>query len=207
MGEDSKTLKLILEAAEREFLEKGFQNASLRNIVKTVGVTTGAFYRYYPTKEALFEAMVKPHAEMILNYFSGAVENLESMSAEEQSHNMTVSSYNCVDEMLDYVYANYNSFKLLLCSAYGTPYENFIHELVEREVESTVRYAETLRSLGNDIPELDMELCHMLSSGFFTGIFEMIIHDMAKEEAKRRVHQIHEFYSGGWERIMGVKFD
>lgn len=207
MGEDSKTLKLILEAAEKEFLEKGFQNASLRNIVKTAGVTTGAFYRYYPTKEALFEAMVKPHADMLLNYFSGAVQELESMPAEEQSQNMIVGSRNCVDEMLDYVYANYNGFKLLLCSAYGTLYENFVHDIVELEVDSTVRYAETLRSLGHDIPELDRELCHMLASGFFTGIFEMIIHDMAKEEAKRRVYQIYEFYAGGWERIMGVKFD
>ena len=31
----------------QEFLEKGFKSASLRNIVKTAGVTTGALYGYY----------------------------------------------------------------------------------------------------------------------------------------------------------------
>ena len=44
---EQTTLHLILSAAMREFLEKGFKSASLRNIVKTAGVTTGAFYGYY----------------------------------------------------------------------------------------------------------------------------------------------------------------
>ena len=37
------TLKKIQEAAMAEFLDKGFQGASLRQIVKNAGVTTGAF--------------------------------------------------------------------------------------------------------------------------------------------------------------------
>ena len=35
------TLEKILAAAKAEFLEKGYQSASLRNIVKSAGVTTG----------------------------------------------------------------------------------------------------------------------------------------------------------------------
>ena len=37
----------LLEAGKREFLEKGFQGASLRNIAASLGVTTGAIYGYY----------------------------------------------------------------------------------------------------------------------------------------------------------------
>ena len=44
------TLMRIHEAAVAEFKEKGFQRASLRNIVKNAGVTTGAFYGYYGSK-------------------------------------------------------------------------------------------------------------------------------------------------------------
>ena len=36
------TLEKIQEAAMAEFLDKGFQGASLRQIVKNAGVTTGA---------------------------------------------------------------------------------------------------------------------------------------------------------------------
>ena len=45
MEENSATtLEKIQEAALAEFLKKGFLGASLRQIVKNAGVTTGAFY-------------------------------------------------------------------------------------------------------------------------------------------------------------------
>ena len=40
---EQTTLNRIFSAALQEFLEKGYQSASLRNIVKMAGVTTGAF--------------------------------------------------------------------------------------------------------------------------------------------------------------------
>lgn len=47
MGENEKTtLELIHNAAKAEFMEKGFREASLRNIAKSAGVTTGALYGY-----------------------------------------------------------------------------------------------------------------------------------------------------------------
>ena len=61
----SNTKKLIEQAAIKEFMEKGFMGASLRQIVKNAGVTTGAFYKYYPTKEKLFAGLVQKHAEHI----------------------------------------------------------------------------------------------------------------------------------------------
>ena len=63
---EQTTLHLILSAAMQEFLEKGFKSASLRNIVKTAGVTTGAFYGYYDSKEELFEALVGEHYNFLL---------------------------------------------------------------------------------------------------------------------------------------------
>ena len=50
----SVTLENIQRAALDEFLDKGFLGASLRQIVKNAGVTTGAFYGYFSSKEALF---------------------------------------------------------------------------------------------------------------------------------------------------------
>ena len=63
------TLENIHRAAKAEFLEKGYKDASLRNIVKSVGMTTGAFYGYYKSKEELFEAIVGEHYEYILKRF------------------------------------------------------------------------------------------------------------------------------------------
>ena len=64
---EQTTLDLIRSAAMQEFLEKGFKSASLRNIVKTAGVTTGAFYGYFKSKEDLFEALVGEQYDHFLN--------------------------------------------------------------------------------------------------------------------------------------------
>ena len=60
--ENFPTRNQIQQAAVHEFLEKGFRGASLRQIVKNAGVTTGAFYGYFSSKEALFASIVEPHA-------------------------------------------------------------------------------------------------------------------------------------------------
>ena len=60
------TEKNILNTARKHFLKDGFSGASLRNIVKDAGLTTGAFYKYYPTKEALFDALTDPYMEPVI---------------------------------------------------------------------------------------------------------------------------------------------
>ena len=62
------TREKILEAGKKEFLEKGFRDASLRTIVKEAGVTTGAFYGYYKSKEDLFDALVSASPGAVLPY-------------------------------------------------------------------------------------------------------------------------------------------
>ena len=68
----SATLESIQQAAMQEFLDKGFQGASLRQIVKNAGVTTGAFYGYFSSKEALFASIVEPHAKALMGKFMEA---------------------------------------------------------------------------------------------------------------------------------------
>lgn len=48
----------ILEIAEQEFLQNGFDKASLRVIAKKCGTTIGNLYHYFSNKEALFEDLV-----------------------------------------------------------------------------------------------------------------------------------------------------
>ena len=60
------TLENIHRAAKAEFLEKGYKDASLRNIVKSVGMTTGAFYGYTKVKKNF----LKPSLVSIMNIFA-----------------------------------------------------------------------------------------------------------------------------------------
>lgn len=199
---ERNTLEHILAAARDEFQEKGFRSASLRNIVKAAGVTTGAFYGYFSSKEALFASIVEPHAAAVMGKFMQTQTDFAALPKEEQPDHMGVDSARCVDWMLDYIYDHYEDFKLLVCCSGGTSYENFAHQMVEAEVEYTFRYIEVLKSLGQDVPEISQELCHMIASGMFDGVFEVLRHDMPKERAKGFVAQLQEFYIAGWKKIM-----
>ncbi len=197
------TLEKIQQAALAEFLDKGFLGASLRQIVKNAGVTTGAFYGYFSSKEALFNAIVEPHAAALMGRFMEAQTTFAELPEKEQPEHMGLESGRCVDWMVDYICAHREPVKLLLCCAEGTSYEHFVHNMVEVEVEYTQRYMEVLRRLGRDIPVLDKSLCHIIASGMFNAIFEVVIHDMPYEQALRDVEQLQAFYTAGWSKLMG----
>ena len=197
------TLEKIHEAAMAEFLDKGFQGASLRQIVKNAGVTTGAFYGYFSSKEALFASIVEPHAAALMGRFMEAQTSFSELPEQEQPEHMGLESSQCVHWMLDYICDHREPMKLLLCKAEGTSYEHFVHNMVEAEVEYTLRYMDVLRRLGREVPELSQSLCHIIASGMFNGLFEIVVHDMPKEQALRDVEQFRTFYTGGWLKLMG----
>ena len=63
--------------------------------------------------------------------------------------------------------------------------------------------AEVLRRMGRDIPQMSRSLCHIIASGMFNAIFEVVIHDMPYEQALRDVEQLQAFYTAGWSKLMG----
>ena len=198
------TLEKIHEAAMAEFLDKGFQGASLRQIVKNAGVTTGAFYGYFSSKEALFASIVEPHAAALMGRFMEAQTSFSELPEQEQPEHMGLESSQCVNWMVDYICDHREPVKLLLCKAEGTSYEHFVHNMVEVEVEYTLRYMDVLRRLGREVPELSQSLCHIIASGMFNGIFEIVVHDMPREQALRDVDQLCDFYTAGWLKLMGA---
>ena len=200
------TEKNILNTARKHFLKDGFSGASLRNIVKDAGLTTGAFYKYYPTKEALFDALTDPYIEHIYQIYDRVVEDVAKLSAKEQTSNMSDTSGDGMDQMIDYIYEHYDNFRLLLKCGDSGKFETFIHNMVDREMRSSLEYVKKMKEDGIEIPIVGESLMHMIYTGFFSSTFQIIEHDIDKETAKRNVHKLREFNTGGWERLWNVKF-
>ena len=63
MMEDERrkqTEQKLIESGKAEFLKKGYAKANLRDLCKTAGVTTRAFYFSFANKEALLAAILDP---------------------------------------------------------------------------------------------------------------------------------------------------
>ena len=198
----SDTMVKIQQAALEEFSDKGFLGASLRQIVKNAGVTTGAFYGYFSSKEALFASIVEPHAAALMGRFMQAQTSFAELPEAEQPSHMGLESSSYIHWMVDYICSHPEPVKLLLTKAEGTSYEHFVHNMVEVEVDSTLQYMEVLRHLGRPVPQLDRALCHIAASGMFSGIFEVVVHDMPRDTALRYVDQLRDFYTAGWLKWM-----
>lgn len=192
----------ILEAGKTEFLTLGFAKASLRSIAAAAGVTTGAIYTYFADKAAIFDALVAEPAEELRKKF------LQSVSEMDQTLQQDITPWRewldvDPDQLVDFLYTHFDAFRLLIRSAGGTRYEDYIHSLVELETKSTLRFTSYLREQGVLTRELDAELIHIIVSAYYVGIFEPIAHEMPKEQALQCVRIMEEFYTAGWQKIKG----
>ena len=204
MSESEKTtLEAISQAAKAEFLEKGFRGASLRNIVKTANVTPGAFYGYYKSKEDLFDALVGKQADYVMSVYKKAQNDFAMLPPVEQTKHMSEISGECMVDILEYTYKYLDEFKLILTCSEGTKYENFVHDMVEIEIDATHKFNNVLKDLGIKSKLLNPNLEHMLISGMFSAFYEMVIHDMPITQSRQNLNDLRVFYTAGWQKIMG----
>ena len=57
----ARTRSLLIEAARREIVKKGFATASIRDIAETAGFSLGAIYSNFPDKEAILLELIQQH--------------------------------------------------------------------------------------------------------------------------------------------------
>lgn len=69
------TEALILQAAEREFLEKGYSGAKTTAIAQAAGVTHAMLHYYFRTKEKLFEKIVADKMDKLKRVMFGVIGN------------------------------------------------------------------------------------------------------------------------------------
>ena len=177
----------LMEAAKQEFLKNGYERASLQTIAEKAGSSKGAIYIRYPDKESLYRSLV--------------LYQFNRLSGEEQTRQMLRRSNDEFPKVVDYLYDHFDEFKLLFTSGENNAYQEFIHRVVELDTGCTAQYIE---ASGNDAVSsgrLTPELNHLLSSAFYTGMFEVVIHNMPKEQAMKHIQKMRRFYTAGWQTI------
>ncbi len=193
----------LLEAGKKEFLAHGFQGASLRDIAASLGVTTGAIYRYYTDKAELFSALVeKPARELEERYRAAQKEFADQPLQDQLTELPEVSDEN--SWIMEFIYDNFDAFKLIVCCSAGTGYEHYLDTLVEIEANSGRALLERMEEAGQQIHQIDDAMIHNVSSALFNGIFETVRHDMPRDKAFVYLNDLKEFYSAGWFKLLGM---
>lgn len=191
----------VLACAKKEFLERGYTDASLRTIAKNAETSTSSIYTRFKDKEGLFEEIVGPVAAEMKRMFLEIQQQFHRFNKETQQELVKTYSAEGQQRILDYIYEQFDSFKLLVEDAHGTKFEHFIDELVEIEVSYTYKYMEVIGCESVKSGRVTEAFIHIVTSAYFNGVLEVVKHRMKKEEAKHYLKMLIKYHQNGFDTI------
>lgn len=201
------TKNRILECAKEVFLNKGFENAQVAEIAKLAKVTTGAIYRHFKNKEALFFALIEEE----YNYTMNVVSDVENRS---ENKTIKLSSELDVEEAIienlfletmlfvDYMYAHFDNFKLIFACSKGSKVENFIEDITERYTAKNMKlihFNAKQEQINTEIKEFEV---HVITKGYITSLCECVLHDISRDNVSEYIRSIVVFQYYGWQGLM-----
>lgn len=193
----------VNKAIMEEFLEKGYEGASIRSIGARAGMTSAGLYRHYADKEAMFDGMVQPLVDEMKRWLKNHTnKKYDIVEGDLSQENIFGESF--VDLIRDVILPRRQEFILLMTCSGGTKYENFIHDLTEENQKEFLDALQYLKKKGYPVKVVTEEELHMLLSAYLTACFEPIIHDYDEASIEKYLSIIQEFFMPGWMRIMGI---
>ena len=191
------TRRTIMDVARSAFLQEGFLKASMRGVATATGTSLGNLYNYFPSKDALFVAVVEPFtAEMerlLESYHSLTGYDMLEWNAPENIQKTTEMYLSLVREHRDLMY-------LLFYRAQGSSLETYRHEFIDKCASIVSKW---FSHLSEDQSELRTQLSdafiRWLSAGMFSMIEEIIDRNLSEEDAERFIEEYLTF------EIEGIK--
>ena len=188
----------VLAAAREEFLEYGFEKASMRRVGVRCGLTAAGLYRHCRDKEDLFDQIVSPCVEAVRIWQEAHIARYEEALS---GGSLPVWRDSWIDMMREVVYPHMEDYILLVARSRGTKYENFLHDLTETGQEQFLSYLPVLRELGYPVWDISPAALHLLLSAYSTALFEPVIHSYPPEDAIRCLDTVEAFFLPGWKKL------
>lgn len=158
----------LIAAARAEFVKKGIRGARIEDITAACGLSKGAFYLHYASKEALFGELVKDFTCSMSEVTTQRIEAAERFFAEHgsiEAHDVAERSekYERLVAMqteedlrtLELMWSYRDVVHVLVRGSQGTEFESVVWGLVDREVARVTQEFQRFqarRSFRADVP-------------------------------------------------------
>lgn len=201
MKQDKETKAKLLASARKEFMEKGYTKASLRNICKNAGVTTGALYFFFQDKEDLFESVTKETVNGIYQimqaHFQDERDMLENGMRPTPIPGGSGNDLEVMQMIIHHMYLHRDDVLLVLTKSQGTALENIADKFIETAEQ---HYRVMVREMRAVYPQvvLDDRFIHWLAHEQIDAFIYMITHIENEQEALRYMTQAVTYMVAGW---------
>lgn len=150
-GKAKRKAKLI-DAAQKLFIEKGFDSASIDEVARKAGLTKRTLYQYFNSKEDLFFAVTLEGAkQLFLAYeqaMSGGSSALEKISLGNAAYLRFYTENTGMFRLMNYAPAN-------LQSSTASPHYQEIRKLDDKRMKYFMQLVAKGKSDGSINPKLD----------------------------------------------------
>lgn len=206
MKDEKETKARLLMSAKQEFMQKGYQGASLRNICKNAGVTTGALYFFFRDKEELFDYLVQPVLEMVQNMMEAHMkqELLEVENGSEESSDDIGDDEYASRQIVHMLYENYDSVQLLLTKSQGSKMAGCIDAFVNL-AEQNYRSLAAVQSAKSGVPEPDEYTIHWMAHMQIDAFVHLLTHEPDEEKALEHLQDVVRYLVAGWYALFDVE--
>ena len=192
----------LLSAAKEAFLIKGYEAASLSEICRAAGVTTGALYKRYDGKETLFSTLVADTIRDMERF----VADIEASDLSAYTDGMLYEGFFMKPEdnlrWLRFLYERREGFTLLIKCAGGSRYANFHHEWAERMNRLDYKFYREAYARGMTTKVLSMQEMQVFTSALWAMFYEPFLHGFGWEQLERHATLIYEFTN--WHAVLGI---
>lgn len=188
MKNKEETMEKLKKAALEEFYDNGYAKASLRNICRKAGVTTGAMYFSFENKEALFRAILDPLVQSYEEILARCMQ-LELADSSEGSDIDVL--------MMQFVLKHRKEAIVIMEKAQGSCYEGFRNR-IENMMEQSFRMYYQSRL---ETPP-DEGLIRILARQRLESCLQIVKEDYDMEYSLYLVKQTGIYAGGGTERLI-----
>lgn len=199
------TRRRIQCCAMEAFLEYGYEAATTRCIAQKAGITAGALYKHFRTKEEIFTSLVDPVYQELSCISRRLMDEALKEIHPQSFKGFVMASDKANLDTINYIYSHFDEFRLMFNYSAGTKYENIRHMIVEQKLAYGKEFLQVLRKEGIEFNAFSDEQLHMIYSTAFTPLFEIIEHEYPYEEAIQFVSIMTEAMNFGWRLILKTK--
>ncbi|MCJ8010792.1 TetR/AcrR family transcriptional regulator [Paenibacillus sp. KQZ6P-2] len=79
-----QTVEHILSVSAKLFTEKGFDKTSIQDIIQELGMSKGAVYHHFKSKDEILEAVMRQHFDRAASRLDELVANTQAVNAREK---------------------------------------------------------------------------------------------------------------------------
>lgn len=186
--------KAIIEAAIKLYATKGFASTSIQEIVTESGISKGAFYLYFKSKDALLIAIL----EYYFDYIEKKLEayEQENLSPREKFALQLTALFNTMIE--------HKEFIIMQSREQAIPLNEEVKELMIRKYyEAQMYYQSSLRAIYGKKAEPHLWDLALMLEGFFNSYMKLLLFnpegfkiDVLVEYILRRVDSLVEGLEG-----------